>query len=153
MCSLVFFRALVSFRCVCGESYDVRNRIGTRFTEHLVGVQCRQVTSEGHAFTCFLCRRYYSTQILFSFLRLKCRKQILHNHNHLCQHGVFFTQTILCKTCPDRPFWIFLSRFSSPPRLYTPLHSSLSIIMFSHSFLDILHRCHKTSCPGKFPRP
>ena len=43
--------------------------------------------------------------------------------------------------------------FSSLPWIYTLLHPSLSIITHLHSFLIILHKSHKMSCPGKFPRP
>ena len=65
----------------------------------------------------------------------------------------FLAQPYFVKHVPITHFGLFFLVFSSLPWLYTPLHSSLSIIILSHSLFTILHRNHKTSCPGKFPRP
>ena len=65
----------------------------------------------------------------------------------------FLPRSRVSKCCPTRAFVHILVLFRVPSFSQVPLHPSLSIITHEHSFLIIFGNSHKTSCPGKFPRP
>ena len=118
--SLLYFCAPLSFfECLCAFGVFVTNLIMSllfNFCLRLVYLCPYFAVSFGHLVS-FLGFHWFhvlfkSIVFLNSPLLLSC--MVLAHHNPLCQHGVLFSLTILCETCPDRPFRTLFSRFFVP---------------------------------------
>ena len=153
LCSLVFFRVFVRFRCVCDESYYVIAFLIFAFGWFIcvLILLFRLVTS--FLFLVFTEFMYCLNRSSFLIPLCSSPAWSLHTTILFANMVCFLAQPYFVKHVPITHFGLFFLVFSSLPWLYTPLHSSLSIIILSHSLFTILHRNHKTSCPGKFPRP
>ena len=66
---------------------------------------------------------------------------------------LFLPQAYTTKHVIFSRFGLFSSCFFCRPLPYDPMHPSICTNTHMNSFLTIFGKTHKTSCPGKFPRP